>query len=609
MATWRSWIQSAGCRSALLALAAVGGDDRTGTALPRNLDVDPALRTFVAAMWQASPAFRGQCRRLAAAPDMFVSVLPEDRQHRPAAAKARTVVRLMNGRPVSARVHLAPSIGAPELIAHELEHILEQLDQVDLAAHAGKGAVWRSRDGSFETQRAIDAGQRVARELSGRADADAARPRPSADVVERIAAVALREHAAAPWSVGAARVSGDGRQVVFISTVRLVEGDRNDLRDAYVLDVRTGAVTLESGGAGGDSGNGETWTADISRDGRFVVFASDSGNLSGLRRPPGSPQIFVRDRDRGTTSLLTTDPQGAPANGPSRNPVISADGARVAFESTATDLVPHGGATGDAGIYLVEWRTGVRLRVDVSSAGDPRPRGSMTPSISADGRVVVFASRADLVGRARLPAAQPAASETTDVYVRDTLANTTRLLSRGLSGAEADGPSYHPAISGDGRYVAFVSQASNLTRRKTPGTALVHVHDRQSGDMIVVSAAGGAVLPDGPSVRPALSYDGSRVAFLSLAANLICERRCEQWQRDVNLQWDVFVHDRALGRSIRVSVDHTEWMEASGAPSLDHTGRVLAFGSRHPHDGDDVGRDLDLFVMGLAPEVTRIPDR
>ena len=86
------------------------------------------------------------------------------------------------------------------------------------------------------------------------------------------------------------------------------------------------------------------------------------------------------------------------------------------------------------------------------------------------------------------------------------------------------------------------------------------------------------------------------MAFQSLASNLLCERKCREESLDINLLWDVFAHERPTHRAIRVSHDAGEWMENSRAPSLDDTGRVVAFGSRHPVSGRDEAHDVTLYV-------------
>jgi Tol biopolymer transport system component len=124
-----------------------------------------------------------------------------------------------------------------------------------------------------------------------------------------------------------------------------------------------------------------------------VVFESAAGNLLDTQVLPGIFRVFLRDREKGVTRLLSSNANGEPANGTSGNPAISADGTVVVFESTATDLVEPGDtARSSVGIYLIRLTSGLRTRLDLTSAGGLRAGQSMSPAISADGRFVAFAS-------------------------------------------------------------------------------------------------------------------------------------------------------------------------------------------------------------------------
>jgi Tol biopolymer transport system component len=572
--------------------------------LPSNLEVASVFRPFLDKMWQASPTFRGQWRRLAAGTGVRLSVLVEDLPRPAPSYKARSLLRHQDGSLVSVQVYLKPSLDAPEFIAHELEHIIEQLDGVDLQAQAGYGgAVWKAGDGAFETRRAIEAGRRVAREITTGADVTDVRHLIHENHADRLTTVVQQDRNATPSSVRSARVSGSGRYVVFVSSAQLVEADRNQLGDVYVLDLATGECTLESVEPGGSPGNGESLSPDISRDGRYVVFESAAGNLLDTQILPGIFRVFLRDRETGVTRLLSVNANGEPANGTSGSPAISADGTVVVFESTATDLVESGDTAGSSvGIYMIRLTSGLRSRLDLTSSGGRRAGQSMSPAISADGRFVAFVSKADLTcGEASTCVTEPSHKKgVADVYLRDTDTNTTRRVTSSYAGGDPDGPSYHPAISGDGRHVAFVSEASNLTRESGSRTAQIYVQDRSTRMTELVSRTPSGRLANGPSLRPALSQDGATVAFQSLASNLVCEGKCQDGLSDINLLWDIFVYDRFARRTTRVSTDiGEEWMENSRAPSLDDAGQVLTFGSRHPINGRDEARDEDLYVYRL----------
>jgi Tol biopolymer transport system component len=566
--------------------------------LPHNLEVSPALQAFVDRMWEASPTFRRQCRRLVAEPHAHVRLLLEDLPARSMDFKARSRMRWQADGSISAVIHVGPAPEATELIAHELEHVLEQLDGVDLPARAASGAAWKTSDGAYETRRAIETGRRVAREAaeSGPVVASVSGSRGEAGGFLR---TPQRDRTSTAASRPSARLSTAGRHLVFVSSARLVHADTSEFPGIYVLDLMTRQLTLESVGPRSEPADGWSANPHISGNGRYVVFESAAGNLTNPPVPRGSTHVFLRDRERGVTRLLSINAGGVPANGPSRDAAISADGTAVAFESAATDLL-DGVPDGTVGIYLVRLDSGERVRVDVPATGGSTVIQSMSPSISADGGFVAFASRADLVCRepATCATGRPGSSRTSSVYVRDTHTGVTTRISGRADGREPDGASYQPSMSGDGRYVAFVSETSARNGRTASRTAHVYVHDRVTRSTELVSHRPDGRPGDGPSAHPSISGDGSVVAFQSLASDLICSRRCAPHERDINLVSDVFVFDRRSGIVTRASRDQggEEWMAPSRGPSLDGSGRVLAFSSRQPVDEHDADADDDLFL-------------
>jgi Tol biopolymer transport system component len=561
---------------------------------PRNLVVAPPLQPVFERLWEASPTFRRQCARIAAARSLTVRVLPEDRPKQPSIL-ARSALTFRGASLTSADVYVDPTPDAPQLLAHEFEHILEQLDGVNLAEQVGNGAVW-SANNHFETQRAAEAGWRAARELAKITAGGARANRPPNSVSQPLSVAANRD--ATGLADRPARLAAGGRHLVFVSRAQLVAEDRNDFIDVYVLDLETGVYSLESIAWGATSANGDSISADISGDGRVVTFASQASNL--VPAPTADTHVFVRDRQQGITRLLSATVTGEPASGSSRNPAISADGSTVVFESGATNLLGGGRGAGTApGIYLMGLASGLRMRVD-TWAGGTRPSGqSMSPAVSADGRLVAFATRADLTCRALAACLDelPDRNGMTDVYVRDVQSDTIRRISRAHTGRDPDGASYDPAISGDGRYVAFVSEASNLALGTKPRAAQVYVHELKTGVTTLVSRNPESNPGNARSLRPVISHDGSLIAFQSLASDLICKDKCGPAERDINLLWDVFVYDRSSHRTVRVSLDEgEEWMEESRAPSMDGTGRIVVFGSRHPVGPRDLSLDEDLFI-------------
>ena len=421
-----------------------------------------------------------------------------------------------------------------------------------------------------------------------------------------------------PSDLKSASLSSDGRFLAFASRVRLSAADTNGNSDIYVLDRSSGRLTIETLMPDGHATAGDSRSPRISDDGRLLVFDSVETFAPWIVRDAGI-QVFLRDRWLETTTLLSMSRSGTIGNGPSTNPVISANGRVVAFESGATNLLPGADANGAAhDVYLVELATRDIARASVDSAGtQPAEGGSFSPRISADGRHVVFTSKAALNGddhaTPTAPVIQavpvPRASRRpaqANVFVRDVQRRITSRVSRRADGSEPNGASYSPAVSADARSVVFVSEATDLVPGDKNGAPDIYLHDLATSTTSLVSrsATGGAA--NAGSTYPAISGTGRVIAFQSEASDLVCSKRCAPADRDINMMWDVFMHDRTTGLTTRVSADpETGWMEPSRAPALDATGDVLSFSSRRPLDEQDRGNDFDLFVRtGCAGDRT-----
>lgn len=600
---------------AVVCLAVVNGVLRAssspaGAVLPSNLTASAVFQPALERMWQLSPTFRRQCRRLSGVPQLHVNLLLEELPRHPLSYHARTAMRHQNGVLVSADVHVTRVEDPVELIAHEIEHVIEQLDGVDLQAHASSGTVWKRDDGAFETRRAIVAGRRVANEVTNTVQADTPQNVEEDSARHPVRAIALQDRFPVLAGPPSARISASGRHVVFASYAALVPADGNMTRDIYVMDVSTRRVTLETSGPGGHAADGESVHPDIDRDGRFVVFESTAGNLTDVAFARGIPRVFLRDRQTGITRLLSTNARGEPANGPSTDPAVSADGEAVVFSSSASDILTAGTIGGSIGVYLIRPASNERTRVDVTSEGRVRAGQSAFPAISADGCHVAFMSRADLTLRDGSSPGDRAPDDNGvfDIYVRDTVKRHTTRVSQGRAGRDSDGPSYHPAISGNGRFVAFASEASNLTQGGSKRIAQIYVRDMAAGLTELISHTPAGRPADAVSARPAVSGDGSIIAYQSLASNLLCEGQCGPSESDINLLWDVYVYDGSVRRTIRASSGERDgWMEGSRGPTLEATGRLLALTSRHPTSAQDEGNDEDLFLVDLSPRGAAAP--
>jgi len=392
------------------------------------------------------------------------------------------------------------------------------------------------------------------------------------------------------FAPSAVDISADGRFVAFESFARLVAGDTDDEADVYVLDRHTGVTTLESGAL---ELGATVMRPRICADGRWIVFQV-TRLLSG-----GAPQsdVMLADRLASTLTIISKGPRGD-VNGSSRDPDISDDGGIVVFSSTATNLVAGPDANGaEEDVYAFDVASGSLRRVSLNDDGLQSTIGaSFRPSLSADGHVIAFVSLADLDHQTP-PRRTGAQRRPTQVFVRDLSLGRTIRISRTAKGRPPDQNSSWPAVSGDGRYVAFASESPDLVDGDRNKASDVFLYDREKGTTTLVSRSALGGTANGVSTSPDVSFDGRFVAYQSDASDIVCAHRCPAVAEDINLLWDVFVFDRFAGRSVQVSGDESGgWMEASDGPALAASAPVVAFSSRHPIDMSDHRNDFDLFI-------------
>jgi len=292
------------------------------------------------------------------------------------------------------------------------------------------------------------------------------------------------------------------------------------------------------------------------------------------------------------------------ANNNSRTPAVSGSGQFIAFSSSATNLLSSGSDTnGFSDIYLYNKSTRVLTRVSLASDGTEADNSSQTPSISSDGRYITFASDAtNLLG----PGGDT--NGVTDIFLHDRLTHVTTRVSLATGGAQADNNSMNPAISADGRFIAFASDATNLLGAgvDTNGFRDIFVHDRLSGITTRINLSSGGVPADNNSQTPSISSDGRFVAFASDATNLLGAGF------DINGFTDIFVRDRGTGLTTRVSVSSAAVAgnNTSLSPSISSTGQFIAFASDASNligAGSDTNIARDIFVHdSLTATTTRV---
>lgn len=322
-------------------------------------------------------------------------------------------------------------------------------------------------------------------------------------------------------------ITPDGRYVAFVSTAsNLVDGDTNGIPDVFIRDLQTGATTLVSAGArigyGGLASSSDSPL--MTPDGRFVAFTSSASNLVAGSETVYQ-EIYVRDLVLGQTIWVSTNITTASPR-ISYSPVLSEDGRFVAFKTSA------------AGKFLVlrrDLQSGALDVISTNAAGFEPPWGDVYgPEMSSDGRYVAFTGPVTT-------------ANTSTIWLWDGQSKTSSLVSANLLGEpSADGLCDAPALTPDGRFVAFVSNGRDLVTNEVNGEFQVCVRDLLSGSTKLVSAdAEGAGFGNGESAIPILTSDGRFVLFDSQSDALVGD--------DQNNAFDVFVRDTAAGMTELIS--------------------------------------------------------
>jgi hypothetical protein len=360
------------------------------------------------------------------------------------------------------------------------------------------------------------------------------------------------------------------------------------------------STTLESRNTAGDLAVGTSFTGGtvdslaISADGRFVVFASGATNLV-PNDTNGWNDIFLRDRLLGTTVRIN----GVDANQDSGHPAISRNGRYIAYESAATNLV----STANNGVYhifLYDTVAKTTVHVSKTTAGVQGNASSQYPSVSNDGRYVSFTSLAT-----NLVAGDTNAHP--DVFRRDVVANVTIRVSVTNAGAQGNNTAARnenmiSSINGDGRYVLFRSNASNLVAGDTNGLDDLFVRDCTGLTTKRVNVSSTGVQANDTSYMGKISNDGLFVVFSSAASTLVAG--------DTNVAEDVFIRDRTLNTTTRLSVNSSGVQTTVGAlgsnkPSISDDNRYVAFTSYADNlVADDTNAVADTYMRDRTTNTT-----
>ena len=344
----------------------------------------------------------------------------------------------------------------------------------------------------------------------------------------------------------------------------------------------------------GAQANGHSWPSSISSDGRYVAFLSNAPVFGG----PGSTQSYyvalLHDNVTGATERIDLDSNGQPAlPACDGNTQVSTDGRYVAFRSSSHWLIAND-TNGHADIFVRDRQLGTTTRVSVSSTGVESLWNSQNASMTPDGALVAFDSggRKHVLGDNNL---------SDDVFVHEMATGATTRVSVDSAGVEGNSHSRYPAISADGRFVAFASAAANLVAGDNNGAWDVFVHDRQTGVTEIASVSSAGIQGVGSPqywMGPAISGDGHRVVFLCPAADLTA------------LPYRVLVRDRATSQTFGVddlSIGAPMLIQGLQGLTISADGERVAFASSYVGFAGDVnGINTDIFVRDIASQTTSL---
>ena len=400
------------------------------------------------------------------------------------------------------------------------------------------------------------------------------------------AAAALGSSAVASFNFA---ISDDGQYVAY-------ETAKNPSTTGVILrySVSTGLTDVVHTNAAVTMGPlEEARSLDLTPDGRFIAFVANTNGNTGV-----NTCLCVWDAQSSSVVVASVDQAGrVSTNSISDWPSITADGRFVAFLSSASNLTANP-FVGTYHLYERDLQTGTTSLLDVDTNGLGSTIGPSTiPRLSADGRFAAFeAPDGSLVPNER--------NRRNDVFVRDLAAASTELISLhapALASAAPNGPSslISGAISPDGRFVAFASEADNLTPNDTNGCRDVFLRDFATSTPILISISTNGFTGRGPSTDPTISADGRFVAFTSAADDLVTG--------DTNHAQDVFIRDTQSSTTTLVSVNLAgsgPGNKASYSPCVSSDGRYVLFRSLASNLAPGIFTGENLFLRDLGAGTT-----
>ena len=376
-------------------------------------------------------------------------------------------------------------------------------------------------------------------------------------------------------------VTSNSRFIVFESDATdLVAGDSNGFTDIFRFDRTTSTTIRVSVTNGGGEADQRSTVADVSDDGRFIVFASTAQNLTSETDTNGLNDIFLRDTLNNTTTLISKSIGGTTGNGASLKPVISDDGTVIAYESLASDiLAADADTTSDVYRYIVASGTTELVSTGASGKGSAK---SQEASLSFNGQIIAFSSDAFNLGG-------PLTDRNRDAFYRNFNTGTTIAITTGASDPGFT-DSQQPYVSGDGSTIIFESFRRNLVANDNNGVQDVFAYNVNTTAITRVSVSSAGVEGDARSGHPGVSASGRYVVFESTASTLDAN--------DTNGALDIFTHDRTTNKTTRISLDinGNQGGFLNQKPKISSTGRFVVFSSLNTLDSGDSNGFEDIYL-------------
>lgn len=323
----------------------------------------------------------------------------------------------------------------------------------------------------------------------------------------------------------------------------------------------------------------------LSADGRVALVQSDADALVPGQTPPAPAQVgvFLIDRVSGTAVQV---PGATDIGGNSPLPALSADGLVVAFGSSLDGIVPDDNDH-DFSVFVYDRSTATTTRVSVASDGTPADAESHEPRLSADGRFVVFASSAsNLAPNVPLGVRQ--------IYLHDRQTGRTELISVSTAGTPSQGGYVStPIVSDDGQIVAFTGYSGTQLVPDTGFSSQVYIRDRRRGETTIASVSSDGSPNEGNVFTISLSGDGRLVAFDSDAHNLV------PGIGGVNFFTSSYVHDRDSGQTLRASTSTDGLPTGGSRSAISKDGRFVSFQGGADLDAQRAARAVDVYLHDL----------